>query len=191
MTPRTTQSESHFEVDRFNNALSRMRNGDHSATQRFFECYVPFIRGVVCRLHYMVRSTEVDDIVQDTLFALLATKQSCRLNVKGWLYRFAYWQVRNCNSRDYALKRGGANNTVRIESMDRCLSHESEPSRIVSLREEVELIYDQVSDLDKQILTLLKLGSSRSELALHLGVSERTIRRHLASLRDIFANLVA
>jgi RNA polymerase sigma-70 factor (ECF subfamily) len=138
------------------------------------------VRAWLRRNSHTLRGADIDDVIQEA-YARLWVADFARIgNARGYFYT----TVRNVllehlrRARIVPMERLGE-----IESL-RLMSEEPGPERHATARQEVERLWRVIADLPLQCRRAFQLQSfedrSRREIAEHMGISERTVEKHLA-----------
>jgi RNA polymerase sigma-70 factor (ECF subfamily) len=138
------------------------------------------IRGWLRRHAYTLSAADVDDVIQEAYARLWSANFACIDNGRSYFYTV----VRNLlleqarRARIVPMERLGE-----IESLS-IISSDSGPERRVSAREELAQLLTIVASLPTQCRRAFELqkleGCSQREIAQQMGISEKTVEKHLA-----------
>jgi RNA polymerase sigma-70 factor (ECF subfamily) len=151
--------------------LSGLSAGASEATNLYRELRKPLLRYLVC---LGLSSDEAQDVVQDAFLTLHRhlTSGGSQENIRGWLFRVAHNQARNCQNRydRYFSAPGEA-------EMD-APSHEATPERSVLEKEKFQQLRKAIrllSESERECLLLRASGLRYREIGEALGIPTSTV----------------
>ncbi len=167
------------------------RSGSQEAASVLLARYeVRLIALIESRINRKFReSIAADDVVQSAMGSFFrvtraGTAPSMKLEstASAWniLATFARRKLARALEREAAVKRGGGQTRVPLDDLDL--------STAPAMMEADELLAELQSILDQgqfEILELLLANATQREIAAHLGVDERTVRRRVTAIREI------
>ena len=130
------------------------------------------------------------DLQQEAYLRLLASQPS-RTLTRAEIFTRTRWHMLNAGEKRRCWERWNNELTDEVED---CFPDQSEdPETTYIQREEmetrIERLYAQVGHIDHNILYLLKRGYRKREIARKMGMSLRTVNRHLFHLAQLALNL--
>lgn len=138
-----------------------------------------------------------EDVVQSAMGSFFrATRADASPSIKlestatAWdiLATFARRKLSRVLERETAAKRGGGRTRVSLDDLE--LELRDDPSVTVA-NEILADIHSLLNQDQLRLLDLLLENATQKEIAEHLGVDERTIRRRIAAIREIVAERLA
>jgi RNA polymerase sigma factor (sigma-70 family) len=178
--------------------LERFRNGDERAAAAIFTRYFERLT-LLARSRLsprLARRTDPEDIVMSVYRSFFIGARSGRFALVrgGDLWRLLASITRHKLSRQ-ARHQMAACRSVEIElpldsaELARCraLDDEPTPEDAVALADELEWAFSRMNALGRRVLELRLQGAQLSEIARDTGRSERTVRRTLATIRELLA----
>jgi RNA polymerase sigma factor (sigma-70 family) len=180
--------------------LNQFCKGEPAAAAALHERYV-------ARLVALARSrlsdslaarVDAEDVVQSAYrsFFVRARAGEFQLHASGDLWRLLaritlrklYRQAEHHTAQRRSVAREQAASPNRSDDSDAfAASREPTPAEAAALADEIAHIMRRLNELQRQVLELRLQEHTIDEIAAHLGRSERTVRRTLATLRDAFA----
>ena len=179
--------------------LALWQSGSQDAARVLLARYEVRLVGLVAaRLNRRYRdSIAPEDVVQSAMGSFFrvtkaGTKPSIQLDstASAWniLATFTRRKLSRALERESAYKRGGGWDRAPLDELE--VNLRAQPSQAD--------VDDMLTDLDSmlkvdqsQLLELLLAGTTQKEIADHLGVDERTIRRRLTALRELVSQQLA
>jgi eukaryotic-like serine/threonine-protein kinase len=159
---------------------------------------VRLIALVASRLNRKYRdSIAPEDVVQSAMGSFFrATRASASPSIKlestasAWniLATFARRKLSRALERETAVKRGGGRTRVSLNDLDPDLKTTPSATEADEVLAEIHSLLNQDQF---QLLELLIENATQQEIAKQLGVDERTIRRRITALREIFKGRLA
>jgi RNA polymerase sigma factor (sigma-70 family) len=140
------------------------------------------LRGYLGR--FFSEPSDVQDAVQETYARILSLPDATRSTVHNW-HAFLFTTARNI-----ALDRLRRRRIVSLDALaeiDSVHVMDERPTAYeeLSARQELTMLADTIATLPdrcRQVFTLRKLyGMSQKEIASHLGISESTVEKHVAT----------
>lgn len=181
-TGATTQGRDENALDDLLRAANR---GDARAYAAFLRAVTPIVRGIARSRAGGLGGDAVEDIVQETLFAIHQKRQTWSEDrpVRPWLYAIVRYKVVD------AFRARGRRVTVPIEDFAEVLSAAEEPDP--TERGDAERVIAALEPRAQRIVRAIGLdGQSVAETSAELGMTEGAVRvalhralRRLASLR--------
>jgi len=185
--------------DSFHDLLARLDQGQGDAQtevfQRFAERLVKLARA---RLDDRIRkTTDPEDVMQSVWRSFFTRQQAGKFELHNWgdLWALlAIMTIRKCGRRSVAAQRARRDVTLEVtpqlaatddsslrwEPVDRAPT----PDEAATLTELVEQIMTGLDDREQNILSLRLQGFSVPEIALQVKLTERSIHRKLAAIRE-------
>lgn len=123
---------------------------------------------------------DAEDLVQDSFVRLLETGRTQEIaNPRAWLYRTGANLA--ADARDHRRVRA----TVHVDDADveAVADRRADPARVVEARQQAKQVWAALQTLPEACRHAFLLnrfdGMSQREIALHLGLSEKTVERHV------------
>ncbi len=139
------------------------------------------VRGWLRRHLHALSAADIDDLLQESYVRVWSADFASIRNGRSYFYAV----IRNLlleqarRARIVPMERLGELDALRITS------EEPEPERRVAARQEFERLQCVIADLPTQCQRAFKLqrleGLSQREIAQQMGISEKTVEKHLAS----------
>jgi RNA polymerase sigma-70 factor (ECF subfamily) len=175
--------------------MEQLRQGTPEATRGMIEEYGQHVLRVVRRRLGRELRSQFDsvDFVQDVWASFYAIPPECYTfehpaQLIGFLIDLATNKVADAYRGRFQAQKSNQNRTrsldgsAALEALNLAAGGPT-PSRAVILREEVEqLLKDQPNEA-RRLLTLLTTGYTQEEIAQELGVTVRTVRRWMRTIR--------
>ena len=170
--------------------VSAVAAGRGDAARLLWGIYAPRLLAVVRAWYRRLPSATADeeDVVVDALYALW---RECRAGafdqrpsyLRLWRALRVFARRRFVSERRYSarLRRAG---TVYLEDVEfEPVSHEAGLAAMSDRRYDLDVTIESLPKSLRRIAVLASGGWSRPEIAVELGISERTLRRKLAAIR--------
>jgi RNA polymerase sigma factor (sigma-70 family) len=183
----------HDEQDRFRQVMRRVREGSQEAAQELFDVYGPHIRRIVRRnLHKRLRPKfDSCDFVQAVWATFFADKRLGNFESPQALVAFLATVARNkvvevtrqrLQTQKYDLDRERSLDGSAAWCMNAVPARQPTPSQVAVAKEQWELLLDKLPAHQRDILVMVRQGSTNQEIADLLGINEKTVRRVLTRL---------
>lgn len=188
----------------FHELLARLDQGQGDAQtevfQRFAERLVKLARS---RLDDRIRkTTDPEDVMQSVWKSFFVRQQSGKFELQDWGGLWAVlvvMTIRKCGRRSVAAQRAKRDVTremtpqssapddssFRWEAVDRSPT----PDEAATLTEMVEQVMTGLDDREQTILSLRLQGFTVPEISEQVGLTERSVQRKLAAIRERTAQL--
>jgi RNA polymerase sigma factor (sigma-70 family) len=171
--------------------MQSVREGSQDAARTLFERYGPHIRRVVRRkLHQKLRAQfDSVDFVQD-VWASFFAQQGRQASFEspealiGFLSNMAYHKVIDAFRHNVQTKKRDVDRDTPLDKVvntqdGRLAGRQPTPSQVAVAKEQWDQLLDRVPEHYRPILTLLREGNTREEIARKLGINEKTVHRVL------------
>jgi RNA polymerase sigma-70 factor (ECF subfamily) len=175
----------------FASLMESVRQGSEDAARTLFDRYGPHIRRVVRRkLHQKLRPQfDSLDFVQD-VWASFFTRQGRQATFDspealiGFLSNMAYHKVIDAFRHNVQTKKRDVDRDRPLDQVvntkdPRLAARLPTPSQVAVAKEQWDQLLDRVPEHYRPILTLLREGDTREEIARKLGLNEKTVQRVL------------
>ena len=175
----------------FAQLMQRLREGSEEAAQVLFERYGPHILRVVRRkLHHKLRPQfDSIDFVQDVWASFFADRsRQATFDRPEALVRFlanmACHKVIDAFRHNVQTKKRDVDRDRPLDQVvntkdPRLAARQPTPSQVAVAKEQWDQLLDRVPEHYRPILTLLREGDTREEIARKLGLNEKTVQRVL------------
>lgn len=132
-------------------------------------------------LHGLAARDNVDDLVQETYFRLLRARlKRTVLLPRGLLFAIARNAARDIFRRDAVAKTTGVAEMAELDVVD---DMAPDPQKVVTLRQETEILQAAIQSLPERCRTVLLLRKiqnlSHKEIAERMGISVHTVEAQL------------
>jgi RNA polymerase sigma-70 factor (ECF subfamily) len=176
------------EVDDFHSLMRRVEGGCGEAAQELFTRYGPHILRVVRRkLDKKLRSKfDSLDFVQDVWTSFFAQGQLRRdfdrpEALVAYLANMAYHKVVDAFRQRVQTRKHDVNREHSLDGLrsgaGELIARQPTPSQVAVANERWQQLLDGQPARYQDILKLLRQGNTHEEVALQLGVNEKTVRR--------------
>jgi RNA polymerase sigma factor (sigma-70 family) len=178
--------------------FARFRAGDDQAAEALFARYFDRLT-LLARSRLaprLARRTDPEDIVMSVYRSFFVGARSGRfvLGRGGDLWRLLASITRHklsCEVRHQRADRRSVDAETPFgspgEAEFAALCHEPTAEEAVAMADELEWAFSRIGALERQVLELRLQGLKLSEIAQDTGRSERTVRRALATVRELLA----
>ncbi len=178
-----------------NELLRRWKAGDERAAEILFDRYsLRLVALVASRMNRRFRdSVDPDDIVQSAMGSFFDAARHSRIQVSGsvslWrlLATFARRKMARSIEKQAAVKRGGGQVRVSLEAAEQEMKSIVNVAQEATISDFLGLLETELTIDERELLEQLLTGKTQREIASALRVDERTVRRHVARLRDVLA----
>jgi RNA polymerase sigma factor (sigma-70 family) len=180
--------------------VDALRSGDSRAVTAVFRCYSDWLRKIIRRsIHRRVRQRyDSSDFVQSTWASMLSQRE--RLpeladadELGRYLVRIAFRKVHDANREAIQTKKRDMRRECALADLERGESartavgdrHQPRPSEIYCVRERIERLASMLAAFPhwmRDVPQRRACGESLKQIAISVGVDERTVRRKLTKL---------
>ncbi len=180
--------------------VKRWRDGDQAAAEELFHLYQQRLLDLVARhLGEKLRGRlSPDDMVQSILKSMFRVTRDQSLEFCDdsgfwkWLVTVALNKTFHRIDKELAAKRDPGRETSAY--LDMVISHRGSirPSveETVQVADLLECILQRLTEDQQQVLQLKLEGHQQTEIALRLGVSEKTVQRRMQQIREAAQSVV-
>jgi RNA polymerase sigma factor (sigma-70 family) len=174
--------------------LRRWKRGDERAADVLADRYLlRLVALVASRLNRRFRrQVDPEDVVQSALGSFFAAALQSRLQVSDsvslWrlLATFARRKMARSIEKQMAIKRGGDLSRVMIEVAEASLAADDSVESVLLADELVDTISAELPAELRDVLDRSLAGFTQKEIAAALDIDERTVRRRVVRLREVF-----
>ena len=163
--------------------MSRLRNGDHAAFERFVDEYKETV--FMCCRRLGLREDEVEDAASETFMAAYKALRGYRgqSELSTWLWRIAYRK-----GIDYLRKNRRETHLQREADAEVAWPGDDGPSAAVEDRERDEAVWEAVQRLPRlwsvAVILHYREGKSLAEIANIMDNKENTVKTYLFRGRE-------
>jgi RNA polymerase sigma-70 factor (ECF subfamily) len=198
LSTRTFMADDHdFESD-LSAILSRARSGNSEAEEALHREFVGrLVRLASQRINKRFQAKiDADEVVQSVFVSFFRRNAVGEFQVENWNDLWALLvtiTLRKCSTKVTSFMTAKRNvsleRTVAREPGESSLSvaaSEPSPLEIATFNESLDQLFDLLTPLQQEIVTLRLKGYSNVEISQKIGRTERTVYRSLDKVRDVF-----